>query len=210
VTDVSRALEQIAEIHDQLARAAVYRGYRSVPIALSGLIGLAAAWLQPKSVTSDPVGFVIFWVAIGGCAAFVGASEIVYNYVVHDEARARRSTRRVVGQFIPSLLGGAIVTASFVHLGVTLVALLPGIWAICFGIGTFASCPYLPRAAVWVALYYYAAGVLLLWIAGGPGTLSGWKVGATFGIGQLLAAAVLYWNLEQRVNGIDDEEEEGE
>jgi hypothetical protein len=208
--DVPRALEQIAEIHDQLARASVYRGYRSVPIALSGLIGLAAAWLQPQSVNADPVGFVIYWLAIGGCAAFVGASEIAYNYVVHDEARARRSTRLVVGQFLPSLLGGAIITASFVHLSAELVTLLPGIWAICFGIGTFASCPYLPRAGVWVALYYYAAGILLLWIAGGPETLNGWKVGGTFGIGQLLAAAVLYWNLEQTVDGTDDEEEETE
>ena len=31
VTDVSRALEQLDEIHGRLARAEVYRGWRSVP-----------------------------------------------------------------------------------------------------------------------------------------------------------------------------------
>ena len=77
---------------------------------------------------------------------------------------ARRRTRQVVGQFLPSVLAGAIITASFVHLSAALVPLLPGLWAICFGIGTFASRPYLPRASGWVALFYYAAGIALLWM----------------------------------------------
>jgi hypothetical protein len=78
-----------------------------------------------------------------------------------------------------------------------LVPLLPGLWAICFGIGTFASRPYLPRASGWVALFYYAAGFTLLWIAGGPEPLTGWWVGGTFGVGQLIGALVLWWNLER-------------
>jgi hypothetical protein len=194
MVELPQALAQIAEIHDQVAKTDIYRGYRSVPVAACGLIGLAAAWLQPQGLGSDPTGFVIYWVAV--CAGFVGVSEIVYNYVVHDEARARRRTRRVVGQLLPSLLGAAIVTGSFVHLSATLVPLLPGIWAICFGIGIFASRPYLVRASGWVALYYYFVGVLLLWVARGPGTLNPWAVGGTFGVGQLMTAVVLYWNLE--------------
>jgi hypothetical protein len=107
----------------------------------------------------------------------------------------------VLGQFLPSLLAGAAITVSFVHLSAALVPLLPGLWAICFGIGTFASRPYLPRASGWVALFYYAAGMALLWIARGPEPLRAWWVGATFGTGQLLAAIVLYWNLERREAG---------
>ena len=196
--DIPRALAQIAEIHDQLARAEVYRGYRSLPVAASGAIGLVAAWLQPPHMANaDPVGFVAYWTIVAACAGFVGVSEIVYNYAVHDDGGARRRTRRVVGQFLPSLVGGAALSASFVHLSPTLVPLLPGVWAICFGIGTFASRPYLPRASGWVALYYYAAGIALLWLAASADTLSGWHVGGTFGIGQMLAALVLYWNLER-------------
>jgi hypothetical protein len=89
------------------------------------------------------------------------------------------------------VLGGAIITASFVRLSAALVPLLPGLWAICFGVGTFASRPYLPRASGIVALFYYVAGVVLLWNARTE-ALSGWWVGGTFGVGQLLAAAVLY------------------
>jgi hypothetical protein len=196
--DLSRALGQLADIHQQIAKGEIYRGYRSVPVAASGLIGFAAAWAQPPALgASDPVGFVLYWSVIATCAGFVGASEIIYNYVVHDDRAARRQTTRVVGQFLPSVLAGAIITVSFVHLSAALVPLLPGLWAICFGIGIFASRPYLPRASGWVALLYYAAGVALLWIARGPEPLRGWWVGGTFGAGQLMAALVLYWNLER-------------
>ena len=149
--DLSRALGQLADIHQQIAKGEIYRGYRSVPVAASGLIGFAAAWAQPPALeASDPVGFVLYWTVIAACAGFVGASEIIYNYVVHDDRAARRQTTRVVGQFLPSVLAGAIITASFVHLSAALVPLLPGLWAICFGIGIFASRPYLPRASGWV------------------------------------------------------------
>ena len=196
--DVPRALDQIAAIHAQMAKGEVYRGYRSVPVAASGLIGLIAAWLQPPSLgLVDPNAFVIYWAAVGLAAALVGSSEIIYTYVVHEDTAARRKTRQVVGQFLPSVAGGAAIAVCFTHLSAELVPLLPGLWAFCFGLGTFASRPYLPKAAGWVALFYYAAGFLLLWIARGPAPLDGWWVGGTFGAGQLLAALVLWWNLER-------------
>jgi len=196
--DVLRALSQITDIHEQIAKGEVYRGYRSLPVAASGLIGLAAAWMQkPGLESSDPVGFVLYWVGVASIAAFVGTSEIVYNYVVHDDRSARRRTRMVVGQFLPSVLAGGVISASFVHLSDQLVSLLPGLWAICFGIGTFASRPYLPRSSGWVACFYYVAGFALLWIARGPQPPWGWLVGGVFGTGQLAAALVLYWNLER-------------
>jgi uncharacterized membrane protein HdeD (DUF308 family) len=196
--DVTRALDQIAEIHEQIAKGEVYRGYRSLPIAASGLIGIIAAWLQPAALgAADPIGFVLYWTAVAAAAAFVGSAEIIYNYVVREREADRRHTRRVLGQFLPSVVGGVAITVCFMHLSAALVPLLPGLWAFCFGIGTFASRPYLPRASGWIALFYYAAGFALLWIARGPDSLTGWWVGGTFGVGQLLAAMVLWWNLER-------------
>lgn len=196
--DVTRALDQIAEIHQQIAKGEVYRGYRSLPLASSGMMGLAAAWLQPATLgTADPIGFVWYWAAIAVAAGFVGSSEIIYNFVVHDDGSGRRRTLKVIGQFLPSVIGGAAISICLIHMSAALVPLLPGLWAICFGIGTFASRPYLPGASGWVALFYYAAGFTLLWIAPGPEPLTGWWVGGVFGVGQLLAALVLWWNLER-------------
>ena len=218
--DLSRALGQLADIHQQIAKGEIYRGYRSVPVAASGLIGFVAAGVQaPALGVNDPVGFVFYWTAIAGCAALVGASEIIFNYIVRDDRADRRRTRQVVGQFLPSILAGVIITASLVRLSAALVPLLPGLWAICFGLGIFASRPYLPRASGWVALFYYVAGITLLWVAHGPEPLRAWWVCGTFGTGQLLAAFVLFWNLERndkpvatlagmRLEANDDGEEE--
>jgi len=196
--DVTRALDQIAEIHEQIAKGEVYRGYRSLPIAASGAIGVAAAWIQPAEVARDPIAFALYWMVVAVAAMFVGSSEILYNYVIHASASGRRRTRKVVGQFLPSVFAGGAIAVCFCRLDPSLVVLLPGLWAICFGLGAFASRPYLPRASGWVALFYYAAGFVLLSIGRGDGAgFSGWWIGITFGTGQLLAALVLWWNLER-------------
>ena len=197
--DATRALDQIAEIHRQIAKGEVYRGYRSLPVATSGAVGVIAAWLQPAGLgASDPIGFVAYWAVAAAAAAFVGSIEILYNYVVKEDASGRRRTRQVIGQFLPAAAAGAAITACFVHAGAAFVPLLPGLWAICFGIAAFACRPYLPRAAGWVALFYAGCGVALLWMAHGTVPPSGWWVGVPFGAGQLLSAAVLWWNLERR------------
>src|SRR2546423_11322313 len=70
VSDVGRALEQIAEIHEHLAKAEIYRGWRSAPVASSGLVGLAAAAWQSGSVQRlDPRSFTAYWLAVGSPAA---------------------------------------------------------------------------------------------------------------------------------------------
>ncbi|HEX5475277.1 MAG TPA: hypothetical protein VFX12_11495 [Vicinamibacterales bacterium] len=196
--DVSRALEQIAEIHQQIAKAEVYRGYRPVPVAASGLIGLTAAALQPHGLAAgDPLAFTVYWMTIAACAGLVGGIEILHHYVVDDDPAARRRTRQVVGQLLPSLAAGALIGAAAARLDGRLVPLLPGVWALCFGVGIFASRPYLPRAAGWVAMFYAAAGAALLWLAPPAGAGTGWWIGGTFGVGQLFAAAVLWRDLER-------------
>jgi hypothetical protein len=203
--DLPRALAEVAHIQEQITKAEVYRGYRSVPIAASGVIGIAAAAVQPAAHrTDDPVGFVVYWSMVAGLAAAIGLCEILYAYVTTDSRLARRRTRRVTGQFLPALGAAVIITASFVHLSPALVALLPGVWAICFGIGTFATRPFLPRASGWVGLYYYAAGIVLLWTSRSAESLSGWSVGGVFGAGQFLAAGVLYLSLEREPLNADE------
>ena len=195
--DYPRALDQIAEIHQQIAKGEIYRGYRSVPIAASGIVGLIAAAVQPAAAAGQPQAFVRYWSIVAAIAAVVGISEIAYYYAVRDHASGRRRTRQVLGQFLPAAAAAALITAAFPHVSTRLVALLPGVWAVCFGLGTFASRPYLPRMSGYVALFYVLAGSLLLWNVNLDGPLHAWHVGGTFGAGQLMAAAVLYWELER-------------
>ena len=196
MTEVGRALEQIAQIHEHLARNEVYRGWRPVPVASSGLVGFAAAaWQSMAAPPLEPWSFVRYWLIVGTVALAVGCSEIVWHYARANETDRRRS-RQVIGQFLPALVAGALVTAALMRLNPALVSLLPGLWALLYGVAIFAARPFVPRASAWVGVYYWAAGGALLWMATSV-ALSPWAVGATFGVGQLLAAATIYWSAER-------------
>jgi hypothetical protein len=230
--ELNRALDEISEIHKHLAKGEVFRDYRAVPVALSGLLALAAAAVQGWVVSPASRGdFVAFWVAVAAIGLVVAGEGIVLRYLRESDPTARRRTRTVVGQFLPSLAAGGLLTVALARgalaegplantgLASTLllegvapagwlsppeadaVSLLPGLWAICFGLGIFASRPYLPRAIGFVALHYTLAGVALLLLAGDGLSLVPAAMGFTFGLGQFFAGIVLYWNLERPHHG---------
>ena len=101
-------------------------------------MGLAAAWLQPRDLsTGRPDGFVVYWtaIAVGG-----GLRRRQRDRLQLRRPRAMPSSAgdtRARGRSVPAerrRLGPAIAVC-FAHLSAALVPLLPGLWAICFGIG---------------------------------------------------------------------------
>jgi hypothetical protein len=189
-------------------------------VALSGVLALVAAGLQTRLAGDEsPQDFVLYWMAVGMISSATAAGGIAYNYLREKSHFARRRTRATVGQLLPCLVVGFGVAALLGRPGSDSIAYIPGLWAVLFSLGIFASRPYLPRITGWVALYYLAAGIvllamaqertsLLLWgrhvtvgfsqtAAGHPKSLSPWGMGLTFGFGQILAGIVLYWDLER-------------
>jgi hypothetical protein len=199
--EIQKALDQISEIHGHLAKTDVYRGYRAVPVGLSGVLGLLAAALQVRLVGNEsPQSFVLYWVAVALVASATAGGGIVYGYLRQENQLARRRTRTAVGQLFPCLVAGFVVAMLMARPGSDSISFLPGLWAVLFSLGVFASRPYLPRITGWVALYYLVAGTVLLAMAGGSKSLFPWGMGLTFGFGQILAGIVLYWDLER--NGV--------
>ena len=194
--EIEKALDQISEIHGQLAKADVYRGYKAVPVALSGAIALVAAAVQARLVGEE--SFVAYWVGVAAVGAAISGGGIVYSYVKQDSRLARLRTQTVVGQLLPCMAAGIVATALIAPADGAYTAFLPGLWTILFSLGIFASRPYLPRIIGWVALYYLAAGTVLLALAPDGTSLSPWGMGLTFGIGQMVSGIVLYWNLERK------------
>ena len=198
MSDVTRALEEIAEIHAHLAAREVYRGWRAIPVAVSGLVGVAAAAaLAARQTITDPADFVRTWLAIGTVALAAGCAEIVWRYASRANPLERRRTRVVMRQFLPGLAAGVVLSVALVRLNPAAVAAVPGLWAICFALAIFAARPCLPPASAWAAGYYAVAGVILLTLAP-AGVPAPWTVGATFGIGQGLAALLIHVTLERK------------
>jgi hypothetical protein len=188
--EVRDALDQLDRIHEQLAKGAVYRGFRVPAVALVGGLGLLAAagqaWVVPPG---DAAAFVWYWSAIAGAGALAGFGAAARSYLFREDDYERRRTRRVMGQFLPCVLGGGLLTAALARAD-GFVPLLPGVWAVVFGLGVVAVRPHLPPAVGLIGVgYVLSGGGLLAWLPAEP---SGWCVGGVFG-GWHLTTAVALW-----------------
>ncbi len=195
--NVSQALEQLDEIRHHLGRSEVYRGYRSKTIAMTGLVGMISAaglWMfRPEASSISRVGF---WVGVAALNLAVVTWEVLGDYGNHKTEHQRKVTQRTVGQFLPSIALGAVITFIVVGRNESF-DILPGLWAGLFALGIFSSRPYLPRGVGWVGAYYLvAASCLLVWSA--TALSQPWVMGGVFGLGQSLLAYVLYQNLERK------------
>jgi hypothetical protein len=194
------ALSQIAEIRALVERARVYRGYRSIPVALSGLLAVAAAiaqsWLL-ESPLNRPGLYVSLWVSAALLSVAAAGGEIITRYrrTLSETERAR--TRQAAGQFAPCLLAGGLLTAAILMAARESIPLLPGIWCVLFSLGIFASLRVLPRGIGLVAAFYLLCGLADVTFAQGAQALAPWTMAVPFGVGQLWAAGILYWKLER-------------
>jgi uncharacterized membrane protein (DUF441 family) len=196
------ALTQITEIRAQMARTEVFRGYRAGPVAASGLLAFTAGTVQAVFIR-DPQGHINAYLALWTVAAVLsavlaGLGMAARRRKMLSSAWSREITWLAIEQFIPCLVAGTVVTAALVSCVPEGVHLLPGLWQILFGLGIFSSCRLLPRATALVAGFYLVAGAVSLILARGDAAFSPWAMALPFGVGQLLAAGVLYWTLERR------------
>jgi hypothetical protein len=202
--ELHEALSQIAEIRQQVARTEMFRGYRAVPVAFSGLLAWTAAGVQTLWIPhplQDLAAYLTLWVGAALLSMVATALEMVWHSRLTTSPFNRAKTLQAVGQFVPSVVAGGLLMFILTTHAPESVWMLPGLWAMLFGLGIFASFRQLPPATFWVGAYYLLVGCLCLMWANGEQALSPWAMGIPFGVGQFLSAAVLYWSLERN----DDE-----
>lgn len=199
--ELHEALTQITEIRQQLARTEVFRGYRALPIAFSGVLALATAAAQSIWLT-EPAANIAIYLALWLGAAFLSMLATGIEMIWHLRHRAStlepEKTRLALEQFGPAIAAGGLVTLVLVRHAPESVWMLPGLWNLLFSLGIFASWRLLPKATLAVGAFYFMAGMLCLSFAQGEYALSPWAMGVPFGVGQLATAAILYWALERR------------
>jgi hypothetical protein len=201
------ALTQIAEIRLQMARTEMFRGYRALPVAFSGVVACSAAVAQSLWI-ADPArevsSYLTLWVGAALLSTIAAGIGMILRARSGGTTLSREITWLAVGQFTPCLAAGGLVTAILATSVPEALWILPGIWQILFSLGIFASYRLLPRATFGVAVFYLFTGAICLAAAHGESALTPWAMGVPFGVGQLYAAAVLYWTLER---GHDESQE---
>jgi hypothetical protein len=159
-----------------------------------------AAAVQPRWVPApegDLGRYLGLWIGVAAAGLIGAGVEMAGRAWRAGPGLAREHTRLAAEQFLPSVAVGALLTLCIARGAPDVSWMLPGLWAIVFSLGVFASSRILPRPVMWVGAYYVACGCACLLWGQGPWAFDPWLMGATFGGGQLLAAAILHWTLER-------------
>lgn len=187
---LDHAIDQLSEIHSQVLRSEVFRGYRSQPMAATAVLALAAAAVQATLLApATAADFALFWIAVAAFGAAICGCDLLRGSWRRPHAERSRLLQ-VVAQIAPAFAAGAVLPVALMRFDQAAVGLLPGLWALAFGLAVFSSRPFLRRGVGWVGLWYCAAGSVLV-LAAEKGLPGPWGMGITFGIGQGLAAFAL-------------------
>jgi hypothetical protein len=195
MSDLDKALSDIAGIRNRLAAATLFKGFGPAVVATSGALALALATAQtlwPDGLANTPETFLAAWIAIAGVAAGLIGVEMIGR---SERRHGRLSTAMILNameQFLPASFAGATIAAVFLKYSPRVLWTLPGLWEILVALGIFAAARSLPRGVVLAATWYFVAGMATLVIGSVDQTLSPWMMGLPFGIGQFLLAAVLH------------------
>src|SRR5438067_669854 len=163
--ELREALTQIAEIRRQMARTEVFRGYRAMPVAFSGLLAFAAAGYQAVAMPEparDVPAYLTLWLGAAALSAVAAGAEMAIRARHAASSWARRITWLALEQFLPCLVAGGLLTFVIVRYVPEGLGMLPGLWQVLFSLGIFASFRLLPRPIFWVAIFYLVTGLACL------------------------------------------------
>jgi len=198
--ELHEALTQVSAIRRHMARTETFRGYRAATIAFSGVCAFVAAGLQAiflPAPIENPAAYLALWIGVAAVCVIVAGAELTWRCRHQRSSLAVQHTKLAVGQFLPCIVAGGLLTIVLERATPESRWMLPGLWAILFSLGVFASCRLLPRPVVCVGLHYLITGLVCLMLFRNEHALSPWAMVLTFGIGQLLTAAILYFTLER-------------
>jgi hypothetical protein len=193
--DLHKALGDISNIRLQMARTTEFRGYGPATLATTGLIAIAAACIQaywlPDPATNHSA-YLYIWIATAILsAALIGMQTVTRAHRMHS-GMADEMIRMAVEQFLSSAGAGALLTLVLFKSVPSALWMLPGLWQIIFSLGIFSSCRFLPRRMNLAGAWYLLTGLTCIGLADNR-ALSPWTMGISFGAGQLLVAAILFF-----------------
>ena len=208
--DLDKALSDITAMRSQMARAAEFRGYGPLTVGATGLLAVIAGALQAQWVpdpASEILGYLALWIATATISVILIGIEMVARTRRIHSGIADEMIHAATEQFIPAGVAGALLTFVLYQYAPQSLWMLPGLWQIIFSLGFLASCRSLPRPMFAVGIWYLVTGLACLAFANEARAFSPWAMAVSFGIGQLVMAAILYWSVADHRAGECDAEQ---
>ena len=199
MTELRQALDDISAIRSQVARGTQFRGYGPLSVASTGILAMLVAAAQARWAPAsqhDLKSFLAIWITTAAVAVLLSALETLFRVRRVHSGLALEMIQAAVEQFLPCVVVGMLLTVVLMRIAPQDAWMLPGLWAVIFSLGIFASCRFLPRQIFAVGAWYLVAGLVCLLVAANHHALLPWAMGIPFGVGQLLVAAVLRFGFE--------------
>ena len=193
--DLGEALNSIRTMRSHLARSAEFRFYGPAAIGFTALLAAAASYLQAVLVpapTTHLLAYLTLWTITALLACSTIAADVVFRARRAHYGLADEMVWEAAGQLLPAGAAGIMLTAIIARYAPQGAWMLPGLWQIVLALGVFSACRTLPATMRLAGFWYAATGLTCLAIAQGPHAFSPWAMAVPFGIGEALAAIILY------------------
>jgi hypothetical protein len=193
--ELHRALSDLEEVRERLARMQRFEGYSAPAAAVSGLFAIVASIAQARVAPFPPNHgqihtYLTIWFACAGVALAINYGSAAIWLLSHRSPHDRSQFRSAAISIAPSVILGAAITAALCHAGA--YSLLPGVWFALYAVGLFASRSQIPDGSIYVTLGFAALAVAFLATPLIDVALSWWVVPLGFGLGQLAIGALLW------------------
>lgn len=203
MSDVNRALAQVADIRAQLAASTRFRGIAPGLNVATGILALAVACVQsflPHLLPREGTGYVAVWAAVLIASGVVVGVETLSRARRLHGAMAGALIRSTLGKILPFAAAATVITGVICTLSPETVWALPGLWLILIGLVGFSALSGMPRAIIWAATWYFLTGTLVLALGAWWEAPSPWMMGIPLFVGQCCVAII--FNRASRGSGI--------
>ncbi len=170
----SRALEDLRFIRETMANATAFTALSGWGLVVIGVTALATAGLAMRQHT--PSGWLAVWVAEAATAVVVGSATTAWKARALQLPLIKGPVRKFVLAFLPPVIVGSLLTVALDRS--SLLALLPGVWLLLYGIAIIAGGAFSVRVVPIMGLCFLTAGAFALFA---PAAWGNWILGGAFG-----------------------------
>ena len=193
--DLQRALSDLEEVRDRLARVQRFEGYSGPAAVVSGVAALVAGYVQlqiaPLPHSTEALrAYVAIWMTCLAVALALNYGTVAVWAFKNRGPGAQSQFRSAARSIAPSVvLGGALTLALVEHAA---YALLPGTWFALYALGLFASRGAIPGSTLPITCAFAGLALLFLVTQFAAFALAWWVMPLGFGVGQI-AIGYLIW-----------------